>query len=406
MRISRTLSASIPLFAALPHAAAAAQQQESPLQIGVDYTWDAGRNLRGGLREGSFQLGNLDVQLQYSSAATAGVLKGTTFFLYGLGNHGSDPTSFTGDAQVFTNIAAPRAFRVYEAWAEKRFANDRASALLGLYDLNSEFDAVQTSSLFLNSSFGIGVDFSQSGENGPSIFPVTSLAIRLRAALSGSVYGQVIALDGVSGYPDHPSHQHIVLSKKDGALLVGEIGLVHGDNGIAVSRSQDTGYNFRASIGGWAYTARSEPLLGGQERGNRGFYGAVDALVFEEGGSAGQGLSLFARAGIADAKINRVASYFGAGAVYAGAMPGRDEDQLGLAIAAAVNGSSYKRLQRGDGMPVSAAESSVEFTYFAQLLSWASLQLDAQYIINPNTDPSLSNALVTSARLVLSYRPF
>ena len=50
--------------------------------------------------------------------------------------------------------------------------------LIGRYDLNSEFYRLQSASLFLNSSFGIGPEFSQSGLEGPSIFPNTSVGAR------------------------------------------------------------------------------------------------------------------------------------------------------------------------------------------------------------------------------------
>ena len=44
---------------------------------------------------------------------------------------------------------------------------NRFSALFGRYDLNSEFYRLQSAGLFLNSSFGIGPEFSLSGQNGP-----------------------------------------------------------------------------------------------------------------------------------------------------------------------------------------------------------------------------------------------
>ena len=71
--------------------------------------------------------------------------------------------------------------KLYEAWFEQTLFDDRLSFKAGLYDLNTEFDVVETAGLFINSSHGIGPDFSQSGVNGPSIFPTTSLGIRVKA---------------------------------------------------------------------------------------------------------------------------------------------------------------------------------------------------------------------------------
>ena len=47
-------------------------------------------------------------------------------------------------------------------------------------NLNAEFYVNDSSAMFINSSFGMGQDFAQSGKNGPSIFPVTSTDVELR----------------------------------------------------------------------------------------------------------------------------------------------------------------------------------------------------------------------------------
>ena len=77
-------------------------------------------------------------------------------------------------------IAADRGWTLFELNAEQSMLDHRVSLLVGLYDLNSEFDANGTAGFFINSSFGIGAELGASGLNGPSIFPVTSLGTRLR----------------------------------------------------------------------------------------------------------------------------------------------------------------------------------------------------------------------------------
>lgn len=47
--------------------------------------------------------------------------------------------------------------------------DDKLSLLFGLYDLNSEFDTQETSSIFINPSHDIGAEYAQSGKNLPSI---------------------------------------------------------------------------------------------------------------------------------------------------------------------------------------------------------------------------------------------
>ena len=107
-------------------------------------------------------------------------LHGVEIFFYGLYNNGA-PFSETilGDVQVVSNIeTGVQALRLYEAWANVGISR-RSELLFGLFDLNSEFDALESSALFLGSAHGIGTDISQAGLNGPSIFPVTALTLRL-----------------------------------------------------------------------------------------------------------------------------------------------------------------------------------------------------------------------------------
>ncbi len=107
-------------------------------------------------------------------------MKGATFFFYVLGDGGDDPSGdYVGDVQGFDNIESPDTWKLYEIWYQQSFNNEKFSFLFGLFDLNSEFDVIETAGLFSNSSHGIGPDFSQSGANGPSIFPTTSLSLRL-----------------------------------------------------------------------------------------------------------------------------------------------------------------------------------------------------------------------------------
>ena len=165
---------------------------ESGYVFGAVYTGDIWRNTTGGIKQDVAYLDNLDLTAEIDADLAWG-WAGATFFGYLVGNFADTLTDdIVGDAQTVSNIDAASAVRVLELWYEQRFWNDRFSVKTGLYDLNSEFDVIEAGGLFLNSSHGIGIDFSQAGANGPSIFPVTSLGMRGRLALTDTL----IAPDG------------------------------------------------------------------------------------------------------------------------------------------------------------------------------------------------------------------
>ena len=145
---------------------------------GLAYVGAAFVNLGGGVRRGGTYSSNLNLRLNVDGAVLFD-WPDTTAYLDALWLQGGSPSSFIGDAQGVSSISAPNAVKLYEAWVQKNFLDNRVSVLGGLYDLNSEFYRLQSAGLFFNSSFGIGPEFGQSGVEGPSIFPSTSVGMRV-----------------------------------------------------------------------------------------------------------------------------------------------------------------------------------------------------------------------------------
>ena len=363
------------------------------------YTGEIWQNTSGGLRRDSRYIDNLDLQLTVDTEEAFG-LTGGTFFAYGLLNNGQGfSEDVVGDAQVVSNIDAPYAIRLYELWYEQKLFDDNLSLLLGLYDLNSEFDANDTGALFINSSHGIGAEIAQTGENGPSIFPITSLAFRAAWKASEKITLKAAVLDAVPGDPDRPSRTTIDLSEDEGVLAVFE-----------ASYEQDG----TKLVGGyWFYSDKFDHLtrtdgqgMALRKDGNDGFYFLAEQKIFSEALDPEQGLSVFARYGTAEDDFNQFKSYLGLGGVYTGLIPGRDEDQVGFAIASAENGSPYKQALAADGSFAESRETSLELTYRAQVTPWLALQPNIQYVINPGTDPALEDALVVGLRAEIALGLF
>ena len=350
------------------------------------YTGELQHSLDGGIRRGSTYLSDAGLVLDAGLYALFGNVdaKLHAYVLWNNGNTFSD--RYVGDLQTVSNIDAEQAVRVYELWYEQGL-NEDVSLRFGLYDLNTEFDAIDTATLFINSSHGIGADYGQSGRAGPSIFPVTSLAARFEMALGDRSLLRYAILDGVPGDPDDPGRTTIDLGGDDGVLHALEYNL--GPAGGA-----------RLGIGGWLYSAdfdRIEAVPGStRDDGNRGAYAFLDAPVFDSG--AGVSVRGFVRFGIANDDFNVFANYAGAGAVATGLFPSRPDDRLGLAIASAGTGGPWDRVAGG----ADSRETSIELTYRADINDWLRIQPDIQYIVNPGADPALGDALVVGVRFELT----
>ena len=282
-----------------------------------------------------------------------------------------------GDAQAVSNIeTGTRAIRLYEAWIDQKFG-DVASLRVGLYDLNSEFDALDASGLFVSSPHGIGTDFAQSGQNGPSIFPSTSLAARVAFAPAEGWTIRAAIFDAVPGDPARPARTAVKLGKGDGALLVGEI-----EAPLAGGK---------LLLGHWRYTAAFDRIDGaGAETGNAGSYiRAQLPLARREDGT----LDAFVRAGVASSRFNMFDRFLSGGLNFSGWVKGREDDALGLAVAAAFTADPYRA-----ATGAAASEVAIELTYRAQVTPWLAIQPNAHYVRRPSADPGVADAIVLGVR--------
>ncbi|MEQ8661400.1 MAG: carbohydrate porin [Gammaproteobacteria bacterium] len=335
----------------------------------------------GGLRDGVETPANFDLAFTLDTAA-AGWWDNGAFLVYLLGNSGGDPSLRVGDAQVTSNIEAPNTFKLYEWSYEHRFADDRVALLIGLHDLNSDFYVLEHAGLFLNSSFGVGIDISQAG---PSIFPTTALAARIRWTWSEAGYFMTAVYDGIPGDPDDPIGTQLSFAEGDGVFVISEIGLADG-----------TGSYYKVGVGGWYHTARFDDIGGTPRHANGGIYLIGERDVWRS--DDGRGGGAFVQVGFADDERNQFAAYVGGGLTWTGLLPGRAADVAGVAVAHARNSDAFRRLSAD----TERGETTIELSYLMAPAPWLTIEPDLQYVIDPGTDPGVDNALVLGVRLQLS----
>jgi porin len=148
--------------------------------------------------------------------------------------------------------------------------------------------------------------------------------------------------------------------------------------------------------GAWSFTAtRDATASDGRER-EYGAYASAEHRVTDR-------WSLYARVGAANADVSRIAQYCGAGVVYRRGLLAARDDEVGLAVAHARNGEPYRDAMRAEGQDTTAAETAIELTWRVPLGEHVVLQPDVQYVIDPDTNPGIENALVFLLRVELVY---
>ena len=394
------------LFAALlaltPFANAAADDGENPAEAWLLGDWSGQRtalaergidlelvatvdvlgNASGGISRGVEAPFNFDLALEVDTEKAFG-WAGGRLRLYFLGNTGGDTNNHVGALQVASNIEAPDTVKLYEAYYEQAFLGDRASLLLGLHDLNSEFYVTDLSGVFLNSSFGVGQEVAQIG---PSIFPTSALAARLRLAPTDNTYVMGAVYDGVPGDPNNPYGTHVDFARGDGVLVIGEAGYLASE-----------GRHAKLGFGGWHQT-EFDNMITGVRGDNHGYYaiGEVDVWRDEDG----RGVGVFGQLGFAQGDRNQTDIYAGGGLNWTGPFASRPGDVAGLAFAYARNGDDFLRANPG---LFTRGETVLELTYAVQVTPWLLVQPDLQYFVDPGTDRTLRDAVLLGTRVQVIF---
>jgi len=384
------------------------------MQLGIRYDGDVFSDMSGGRRRGATYLDNVNLQLTLDAQRLIG-WPGATAFVYGLGIHGGHPSTFVGDAQEVSNIEAPAKWTLEKAWIQQNLFANKFSVLIERYDLNSEFYRLRSASLFLNSSFAIGPEFSRSGQEGPSIFPNTSVGARFGIKPVEEIVLRTAVLDGVP--VDRPNGTQEIFAKDDGMLVVVEAAYLYRPlvseqprtHQFRIGRGCCGPYTGKLALGAWYYSATFDDLTKVhpdgrpvRHRGSSGFYVLADQTVYQDINHPDRRLALFGQLGIGDPHVNRCAYYTGGGLTVSALIPGRDQDEFGVAVAGAVNGTQFMKAQRNQGLREQRSEVTLELTYLAQFGSHLAVQPDLQVVMNPNTDPRIKNAVAFLLRFELS----
>lgn len=389
--------------------------------VALDLLWtlDVMANVSGGIERGAEALGSFDLALSADLETLAG-WPGAKAFVYGLGTYGGDPSDRVGDLQVVDDVEAFDTWKLYEAWLEQSLADGAISLRAGLYAVDHELDVIPAAEPLLNSSFGTGAALGSSGRNGPSIFPVTSLGARLEVRPHEAVYVRAVIADGVPGDPQHPRGTRVRFARGDGLFLAAELGVWNTPDSADRPRTlrdaplperaeRRWGHHGKLAVGVWGYTSeldRFSPGPGGAprtRRGTLGVYALAEQRVFVERRDPRQGLTVFARLGLADDAVNPLDADVEAGLVYRGALPGRGADRLAFGIAAAHLSEPFRDSLAAGGRRSDPWEVALELTYLARLTPWLTLQPDVQLVIDPGQQPGLANAWVVGGRLVVAF---
>jgi porin len=419
------------------------------LTISGGYTAEVWGNTTGGLQRGAVYTGLLDFGAKLDLEKLLG-WKGASVSTMWLWLSGRDASGdLVGNFLTISNIAGFNTLRMLELWFQQDFflREDESppglSIRVGQFTADSEFVISDYGALFTNGTFGWPAFLYTNIPAGGPGYPMGALGVRVAAnpwkwltlqsaVFEGNVFDQNVNRHGFRWD----------LNSNQGYFWLSELQ-------VRWNQGQAKKLPGQAKFGLWFHTADFAdpfvdddgiPLADEDSSGNPlthqwnyGFYWILDQMLYREPGKAepiasgpstdgksvvstkastaaekeeevsNQGLGWFGRIAFGPQDRNFVGFYVEGGLVYTGAIPTRDEDQVGVGFVYAQLTNGARRTLEQDGSRGVSAEMALEFTYKAILTPWLYLQPDAQFIINPGGTQDLGNAFVIGARVSLNF---
>ena len=391
--------------------------------VSLSLATEAWSGLAGGLRRGT-RLGGMALAGIAVDTEQAGLWAGGQLFVSLVASFGRFPgAELVGGLQSPTSTEAPRGALLYEAWYEHRagpvalrLGQLRADAefLTSTYDAGAAPSGAGT--LFANASFGFPGLYGLAMPGGGPAYPLATPGIRLKLAPDAPVRLLAAVFNGTP--------RRSAFGLRGGALAMVEAQYLS---------NQAAGLPGMYRLGAWFHTqaaadpridsagrSLADPLSTGAPRrhaGNWGVYVMADRMLLQTGASALHGIGVSARLLASPGQRNPADLQANLAVTWKGALPGRDDDTLGLGVTFLRMGPSLRGLDRdtaafsGGFTPLRGNETVMEATYQVALAGWWQVQPSLQYILRPGAglaDPNrpgrtLRDAWVLGLRSTVAF---
>jgi porin len=298
----------------------------------------------------------------------------------------------------------------YLSFTQEMFEG-KVSVRLGRLTVNSVSHEEFLGSEYFKAFTSVGIDLVPLGLflNAPGAFgyPDTTWGARIKFQPARHFYTMVGAYNGDPTVKDG-THHGLDFSMRGPVFLIGEAGFRWSDRTDPSSFSRNI--KFGAYYNGGAATTFASGVAGHPfetKRTRYGLYVLGDQVLLRWGESENRHLGAFGVFTSApDQRVNKVPYFFDAGVVAYGALRSRPKDFAGFAVVYGSYSQDLQRveeIQRNFSVGVQNFEMALEWNYALAIRPGFLLQPDVQYLVQPNGNRTIPNALAIGANIVVNW---
>jgi porin len=338
---------------------------------------------------------------------------------------------YVGNFMLASGIEAVPTLRLYEAWLERTFMNEKVAVRLGQLAADTEFINSHYADVFTNSTFGwpamLGIILPAGGPSPPLAVP----GIRLKAKITDDLIAEAAIFDGNiagpgAGDPQSRDLYGLNFRVSDPPLVIAELQYSYDqhENSKLPGTVKVGAWHHQGSFQDQRFDANNVSLANPASSGTPktlhtdfGFYAVLDQSIYHF--SKHREIGVFGRISTAPADRNLIDFYADGGLEFIEPIPGRRLDKFGIGFAYARLSPSAQNLDRDFETyrqtpgQIRDAEALVMASYEAEITKGWSLLPSFQYIMHPSggyTDPTmpgrnlpLKNASVFGLRSTLKF---
>lgn len=376
-------------------------------------------NPTGGLKQGATYEGRLDGEFDFNLEKLLG-LKGAAihtnvYQIHGRGLSGNNLL----DLFTTSGIEAYPDTKLYEAWFEQKFAEDKVAVRVGQLAADTEFFVSQTATLFVNSTFGWPASLANDLPSGGPAYPLATPGVRVKLKPTDSITVLAALFNGDPAGVYRPGANNILPQLRDVGgtdFRVQDPPLLLAEAQFAYNQEKDAkGLPGTVKVGYFHHFeqfASLDPGVTTNLRGNDGAYAIIDQTIYTEPDApASQGASAFLRLSGQPGDRNIFNFYVDGGVSYKGLLHDRPDDTTGISFAYGGISPSASATDALAGGPVRDYQALIEATYQYVVLPGFTVQPDFQYVFHPGAhgvvDPAtgapLKDAAVFGLRATVVY---
>lgn len=393
--------------------------------------WRAGLQLEAGFKADVLQgrrgesratrnVRHLDLKLRADLDRLLG-WQDTVAFLNVIDDRGAGSNAHAGSLMGVSNIEVPvPTTRVFNAWVQKGFFDDRFSILAGIYPVDSEFFVMESAATLLHPAYGTPADLALSDT--PSVFNNAAFGLRAKwYSETRAFYAMGALMDGVPNDPRRPKRTAVKLSGEDGAFAIAEFGWMPDEaahafdfeptdpaavrQSPAVEVHEKYSGHAKYAAGLWGYSRKRDDLSAVDAAGNplrrhsRGAYVLAERTLFGLPSDPLRNLTAFGRITRADADTVAIDRSWNVGFKWRGPLAGRPQDSITVGWTRGRLSEKFRRTLND----AARDEQAFEASWRIEVSPWLAVQPDYQYIRHPGGDAGARPVRLVGARLDIVF---